>query len=82
MGSNALDEAIHHALLAGLVERNGELVAFDRDHVSVAEFHVKDAVADASKRIRAAGKPVREDFMKYVWINDVLVSGARQLFGT
>ena len=42
---------------------------------------VKDAVAEASKRIRAAGKPVREDFMKYVWINDVLMAGARQLFG-
>jgi 4-hydroxy-2-oxoheptanedioate aldolase len=40
---------------------------------------VKAAVADASSRIRAAGKPVREDFMKYVWINDVLMAGARQL---
>jgi 2-keto-3-deoxy-L-rhamnonate aldolase RhmA len=40
---------------------------------------VKVAVADATRRIRAAGKRVREDFMKYVWINDVLVAGARQL---
>ena len=32
-------------------------------------------------RIRAAGKRVREDFMKYVWINDVLIAGARQLLG-
>ena len=39
---------------------------------------VKAAVADATKRIHAAGKRVREDFMKYVWINDVLVAGARQ----
>jgi 4-hydroxy-2-oxoheptanedioate aldolase len=43
---------------------------------------VQEAVADASARIRRAGKPVREDFMKYVWINDVLMAGARQLFGT
>lgn len=42
---------------------------------------VKGAVADAAARIREAGKPVREDFMKYVWINDVLIAGARQLFG-
>lgn len=42
---------------------------------------VKTAVADASRRIRAAGKRVREDFMKYVWINDVLLSGARALLG-
>jgi 4-hydroxy-2-oxoheptanedioate aldolase len=40
---------------------------------------VKAAVADAQKRIRAARKPVREDFMKFVWINDVLLAGARQL---
>ena len=37
------------------------------------------AVADAARRIRKAGKPVREDFMNFVWINDVLVAGARQL---
>jgi 4-hydroxy-2-oxoheptanedioate aldolase len=42
---------------------------------------VKHAAADASARIRAAGKPVREDFMKFVWINDVLMAGARQLLG-
>jgi 4-hydroxy-2-oxoheptanedioate aldolase len=40
---------------------------------------VKQAVADATARIRKAGKPVREDFMKYVWINDVLLTGARAL---
>jgi 2-keto-3-deoxy-L-rhamnonate aldolase RhmA len=43
---------------------------------------VEQAVADASARIRRACKPVREDFMKYVWINDVLMAGARQLFGS
>jgi 4-hydroxy-2-oxoheptanedioate aldolase len=42
---------------------------------------VKTAVADASRRIRAAGKRVREDFMKFVWINDVLLAGTRQLLG-
>src|SRR5439155_3043703 len=40
---------------------------------------VQAAVADASARIRASGKPVREDFMKFVWINDVLMAGARAL---
>jgi len=43
---------------------------------------VKSAVADATRRIHAAGKPVREDFMRYIWINDVLVAGAQQLLGT
>jgi 4-hydroxy-2-oxoheptanedioate aldolase len=42
---------------------------------------VQAAVADASRRIRAVGKRVREDFMKYIWINDVLLTGARQLLG-
>src|SRR5262245_47971301 len=42
---------------------------------------VRAAVADASARIRATGKPVREDFMQFVWINDVLIAGARQLLG-
>lgn len=46
----------------------------DPSHASV-----KAAVADASTRIHAAGKRVREDFMTYIWINDVLVAGARQL---
>lgn len=42
---------------------------------------VRNATADAADRIRAAGKPVREDFMKFVWINDVVIAGARQLLG-
>ena len=29
--------------------------------------------------IHGAGKRVREDFMNFVWINDVLIAGARQL---
>jgi 2-keto-3-deoxy-L-rhamnonate aldolase RhmA len=43
---------------------------------------VKAAVADASRRIHDAGKRVREDFMKYIWINDVLLTGARALLGS
>ncbi len=39
------------------------------------------AVEDASRRIRAAGKPVREDFVTVGWINDILMTGARQVFG-
>jgi 4-hydroxy-2-oxoheptanedioate aldolase len=42
---------------------------------------VKSAVADATRRIHAAGKPVREDFMKFAWINDVLIAGAKELLG-
>jgi 4-hydroxy-2-oxoheptanedioate aldolase len=40
---------------------------------------VQEVVAGATERIRAAGKPVREDFMDYAWINDVLRAGAAQL---
>lgn len=46
-----------------------------------AHADVTAAVADASGRIRAAGKRVREDFMNYVWVNDVLLAGARKLLG-
>ena len=46
-----------------------------------AHADVKAAVADATQRIHAAGKRVREDFMNYVWINDVLLAGARKLLG-
>jgi 2-keto-3-deoxy-L-rhamnonate aldolase RhmA len=42
---------------------------------------VDAAVLNASERIRAAGKPVREDFMTFAWINDLLVAGARSLLG-
>ena len=42
---------------------------------------VKIAVADASVRIRAAGKRVREDFMNFIWVNEVLLTGARTLLG-
>jgi 4-hydroxy-2-oxoheptanedioate aldolase len=42
---------------------------------------VKAAVADASDRIRAAGKPIREDFMRFAWVNDILIAGAQSLLG-
>lgn len=42
---------------------------------------VTSAVADATQRIHARGKRVREDFMNYVWINDILVEGTRRLLG-
>ena len=48
----------------------------DSDHPAV-----KQGAAAASERIRAAGKRVREDFMHYAWINDVLIAGADRLLG-
>ncbi len=43
--SHPLHKTIHHALLAGAVELNRELVAVDCRDVAVAEFLVEDAVA-------------------------------------
>jgi hypothetical protein len=43
---NPLHETIHHALFAGLVEGNGQLVAVDGGDVAVAEFQVENAVAE------------------------------------
>ncbi|MDO9436680.1 HpcH/HpaI aldolase/citrate lyase family protein [Hydrogenophaga sp.] len=40
---------------------------------------VVKAVNACADRIRKVGKPLREDFMKFAWINDVIVTGARQL---
>lgn len=40
---------------------------------------VAAAVEEASGRIRSAGIPVREDFMTYAWINDVVIAGAKAL---
>jgi 4-hydroxy-2-oxoheptanedioate aldolase len=79
---------------AGL-ERAGDLAAMDGvDYLSFGMHdlaqdmghpgqsghpEMKTAVAEASRRIGDAGKRVREDFMKYVWINEIIVSGARSL---
>ncbi len=38
---------------------------------------VRTAVGECTDRIHRAGKRVREDFMNFVWINDVLIAGAR-----
>jgi 4-hydroxy-2-oxoheptanedioate aldolase len=32
-------------------------------------------------RIHQAGKPVREDFMRFAWVNQVILAGAAQLLG-
>jgi 4-hydroxy-2-oxoheptanedioate aldolase len=42
---------------------------------------VMAAVKEATARINAAGKPVREDFIDVAWVNDILVRGARQIWG-
>ena len=53
--SRPLHKTIHHALLAGLVEMDGELVAVDGGDVAVAEFLVEDAGADGEGRGGAGG---------------------------
>ncbi len=40
---------------------------------------VKQAVERASAAIRGAGKRVREDFMQFAWINEIIVAGMKQL---
>src|SRR5215211_4937561 len=50
-----LDKTIDHLLLAGLLERNRQLVAVDLHHVAVAEFLVKHAVVERELRNRAGG---------------------------
>jgi 4-hydroxy-2-oxoheptanedioate aldolase len=47
---------------------------------NTAHADVAAAVADATQRIHAVGKMVREDFISVGWINDILVRGARQLW--
>src|SRR3954453_17813964 len=50
-----LDETIDHLLLAGLLERDRQLVAVDLHHVAVAEFLVKHAVVEREFRNGAGG---------------------------
>lgn len=40
---------------------------------------VQAAVGDASVRIHQVGKRVREDFMRFAWVNDMLRAGMRTL---
>jgi 2-keto-3-deoxy-L-rhamnonate aldolase RhmA len=44
-----------------------------------AHAAVKREVAQCRERINKAGKRVREDFMRFAWINDVLRAGMRTL---
>jgi energy-converting hydrogenase Eha subunit C len=44
--SHPLDKTIDHALLAGAIELDRQLVAVDRGDVAVAEFLMEDAVAE------------------------------------
>ena len=48
-----LHETIHHPLLAGAVERDGQLVAVDGDDVAVAEFLVRHPLADCEAEAMA-----------------------------
>ena len=50
-----LHKTIHHPLFPRLVEGDGELVAGHRDHVAVAEFLVKHALADGEEGRGAGG---------------------------
>lgn len=43
---------------------------------------VRAAFLAGSALVRASGKRVREDFMNYCWINDLLLAGVRQVFKT
>jgi len=40
---------------------------------------VRQAVAEGTARIHKVGKRVREDFMRFAWVNDVLRAGLRTL---
>ena len=53
--SHPLDKTIHHPLLARPVELDGELVAVYCGDVAVAEFLVKDAVAEGEGGDGAGG---------------------------
>lgn len=44
-----------------------------------AHAEVAAAVKTCTDRIHKAGKRVREDFMNFAWINDVLLAGARHI---
>ena len=53
--SGAGDEAVDDALLAGLVEGDGEFVAFDLGHAAVAELLVEHPLARPEARAAAGG---------------------------
>ncbi len=45
---------------------------------ATAHPDVRRAGATATAAVHAAGKRVREDFMQFGWINDIIVAGSRQ----
>src|ERR1700683_5848451 len=55
LGSHPLHKTVDHLFLAGLFERDGELVAVDLHHLAVAEFLVKHAIAERELRNGAGG---------------------------
>src|ERR1043166_8032582 len=59
-GSRPAHEIVDHAFLAGFVEIDGELVAFDAAHEAVAEFLVEHAVAARILRGGGIGSLHRE----------------------
>ncbi len=48
--SSLVEEAVHHPFLAGLVEIDGDLVAFDGGDRAGAELDVEHPVADGKLR--------------------------------
>src|SRR5436305_350827 len=53
--SHPLHKTVDHLFLAGLLERDGELVAIDLHHLAVAELLVKHAVIEREFGNRAGG---------------------------
>jgi 4-hydroxy-2-oxoheptanedioate aldolase len=46
-----------------------------------AHPHVESRVAEASEKIRSAGKGLREDFMAFCWVRDLVMAGAHARLG-
>lgn len=82
--AEALEVAGEIAALAGV-----DYLSFGMNDFSQALGHqgepghpeVLRAHQDGVNRIHQAGKPVREDFMRFAWIGQVMLAGAEQLLG-
>jgi hypothetical protein len=69
-----LDKTIDHLLLAGLLERDGELVAVDLHHLAVAEFLVEHAVGQKVRSklsLRCVGARRKFDERDHIGLNVV-----------
>lgn len=80
--ASGLEAAPEIAALPGVDYLNFGLNDFAQDLGYPGEPNhpeVQRRYKEGADRIRAAGKPVREDFMKFAWINQVILAGARQL---